>query len=123
MEKITWKVDGMTCSNCALSIHKLLEKKGLNDVKVNPIDGVVHFEWQEAQTLESIKKDIAGLGYKVINESQSNTTSISISPNPTNNFAKITSSVNIDEIEISNLVGEIIFCTRKWKQNFIFNFF
>lgn len=72
MEKITWKVDGMTCSNCALSIHKLLEKKGLNDVKVNPIDGVVHFEWQEAQTLESIKKDIAGLGYQVINESQPN---------------------------------------------------
>ena len=28
MEKVTWKVDGMTCANCALTINKFLEKQG-----------------------------------------------------------------------------------------------
>ncbi len=70
MEKITWKVDGMTCSNCALSINKLLEKKGLVNIKVNPIDGIVHFDWDHKPSLESIKNDIAGLGYAVKDDEQ-----------------------------------------------------
>ena len=35
MEKIEWKVDGMTCTNCALTINRYLDKQGLKDVKVN----------------------------------------------------------------------------------------
>ena len=35
MEKIAWKVEGMTCSNCALSVTKFLQKQGMDEVKVN----------------------------------------------------------------------------------------
>lgn len=69
MEKIEWKVEGMTCTNCALTINKYLEKEGLNDVKVNFIGGEVSFEMNGNKTKEDISKGIAGLGYKVVNES------------------------------------------------------
>ena len=69
-EKIAWKVEGMTCSNCALTISKYLSKEGFKDVSINVIDGDLSFmpgendpdSYQE----EKIKKGIEGLGYKVI---------------------------------------------------------
>ena len=65
-EKIEWKVEGMTCSNCALTISKYLKKEGLKDVSINLIDGDVSFEPGENGKQEKIKKGIEGLGYKVI---------------------------------------------------------
>src|SRR4029078_2185466 len=67
MEKVEWKIDGMTCSNCALTISKYLNKQGLSDVKVNVIDGDVSFETHREISEEKIKKGIEGLGYRVIN--------------------------------------------------------
>ncbi len=34
-EIIEMRVDGMDCNNCAMSIHRFLERKGLTDVLVN----------------------------------------------------------------------------------------
>lgn len=68
MEKIDWKVEGMTCTNCALSINRYLEKEGLKDVKVSFIGGEVSFELNGKHTKEEITKGIADLGYKVVNE-------------------------------------------------------
>lgn len=65
MEKVQWKVEGMTCANCALTIHKYLEKEGLKDVKVNAIGGDVSFELNGGQTTEQLAKGIAALGYTV----------------------------------------------------------
>ncbi|HEV8508087.1 MAG TPA: cation-translocating P-type ATPase [Chitinophagaceae bacterium] len=65
MEKVQWKVEGMTCSNCALTIHKFLEKQGLKDVKVNAIGGDVSFEMTDARTKEELAKGIKDLGYRV----------------------------------------------------------
>jgi Cu+-exporting ATPase len=70
MEKVDWKVEGMTCTNCALTINRYLEKEGLKDVKVNFIGGEVSFELNENKTKEELTKGIADLGYKVINEQQ-----------------------------------------------------
>jgi len=70
MEKVNWKVEGMTCTNCALSINRYLEKEGLKDVKVNFIGGEVSFELNGNKTKEELTKGIADLGYKVINEQQ-----------------------------------------------------
>ena len=67
MENVQWKVDGMTCSNCALTIHKYLENKGLKNVKVNPIAGDVSFEMNGNSNTQKIAKGIKDLGYKVIN--------------------------------------------------------
>ena len=70
MEKVDWKVEGMTCTNCALTINRYLEKEGLKDVNVNFIGGEVSFELNGNKSKEEITKGIADLGYKVINEQQ-----------------------------------------------------
>ncbi|HKP32238.1 MAG TPA: cation-translocating P-type ATPase [Chitinophagaceae bacterium] len=67
MDKVKLKVEGMTCANCALSISKYLEKEGLKNIKVNPINGQVSFEVGENNFEEKkISKGIDGLGYKVV---------------------------------------------------------
>ena len=59
----------MTCSNCALSVSKVLEKQGMQHISVNPINGDVAFETDEANGhLEKAKKNIELLGYKVAAE-------------------------------------------------------
>jgi len=65
MEKVQWKVDGMDCSNCALTIHKYLEKEGVKNVKVNFASGDVLFDLTDLESKEKIAKGIEGLGYKV----------------------------------------------------------
>jgi Cu+-exporting ATPase len=68
MEKVEWKVDGMDCTNCALTISKYLNKEGLKNVKVNFIGGDVSFELNESNSQEHLAKGIANLGYKVVNK-------------------------------------------------------
>jgi P-type Cu+ transporter len=70
MEKVEWKVEGMDCTNCALTISKYLNKEGLKEVKVNFIGGDVSFEMNGGATKETIAKGIEDLGYKVTNEEQ-----------------------------------------------------
>ena len=66
MEKVNWKVDGMTCSNCALSVNKVLQKQGMEQISVNPISGDVVFATALANgNVEKAKKNIELLGYKV----------------------------------------------------------
>jgi len=72
MEKIHWKVEGMTCANCALTINKYLEKKGMQNIKINPIDGDVSFEQVEKTPKDILKKDIHDLGYEVVDEYKQN---------------------------------------------------
>lgn len=58
----------MTCTNCALTVTKYLEKEGMQNVKVNPIDGEVHFDskdWNEASS-QKLNKGINALGYTVM---------------------------------------------------------
>ena len=64
MEKISWKVEGMHCANCALTINKYLQNKGAKNVTVNAIDGDVSFEVEKEKPKE-IAKGIEGLGYKI----------------------------------------------------------
>ncbi|KYP16440.1 cation-translocating P-type ATPase [Flavihumibacter sp. CACIAM 22H1] len=70
MESINWKVEGMTCSNCALSVTRYLEKEGMQNVKVNPIDGDVHFEVValNKDKQAALAKGISSLGYLVVEE-------------------------------------------------------
>jgi P-type Cu+ transporter len=65
MEKIHWKVEGMTCANCALTINKYLQKERQRNIKVNPIDGDVHFELVDGTETDRIRKGIEDLGYHV----------------------------------------------------------
>ncbi|HEX6915035.1 MAG TPA: cation-translocating P-type ATPase [Chitinophagaceae bacterium] len=65
MEKVNWQVEGMSCTNCALSIHKYLEEEGVKNIKVNFIGGEVSFELNGNKSREEIQKGIRSLGYQV----------------------------------------------------------
>ena len=71
MEKVNWKVEGMTCSNCALTISKYLQQEGLQQVKVNLINGDVAFELNGENNKQKIQKGIESLGYTVKADSPS----------------------------------------------------
>lgn len=66
MEKVAWRVEGMDCNTCALHIHKYLEKKGMQDVKVNYATGHVSFENPGSQAEQTLAKGIQDLGYEVV---------------------------------------------------------
>ncbi len=65
MESVQWKVDGMSCTNCALSIHKYLESEGVKEPKVSFMEGEVQFELPFEGSESKLKKGISSLGYKV----------------------------------------------------------
>ena len=66
MEKLNWKIEGMSCTNCALTIDKYLTGKGMQDVKVNFIGGDVSFQIIDNLPKQEIVKGIEALGYHVI---------------------------------------------------------
>jgi Cu+-exporting ATPase len=61
-------VTGMHCNNCALSIHKLLEKKGLNNILVDFAGEEVKFSNDTNTQLPEIIKSIEQLGFKVVDD-------------------------------------------------------
>lgn len=65
MEKVQWKVDGMDCTNCAITIRRYLEKKGMTDVKVNFGTGDVAFVANEAVDEKALATGVRELGYEV----------------------------------------------------------
>ena len=71
MEKVEWKVEGMDCTNCALTITRFLQKEGLKDVRVNFIGGDLSFETSGSIAKESIARGIEDLGYHVVDKPQS----------------------------------------------------
>lgn len=64
-ELVELQVSGMHCNNCALSVHKLLEKKGLHDIYVDFANDEVKYKTTDIESTPSIIKEIEGLGYKV----------------------------------------------------------
>ncbi|MEY4629410.1 MAG: hypothetical protein RLZZ595_1736 [Bacteroidota bacterium] len=73
MENVKWKVEGMTCANCALTINKYLDKKGMQNIRVNPIDGEVSFEIIEGAAPKELINGINNLGYHVVDEQTGDT--------------------------------------------------
>ena len=68
MATINWKVEGMSCATCALTIGKYLEKGGSQNVKVSLASGDVSFEAGEAIDPQQLQKGIQDLGYTVVKE-------------------------------------------------------
>ncbi|NCI45515.1 heavy metal translocating P-type ATPase [Sediminibacterium soli] len=69
MEKVNWKIQGMSCTNCALTIDKYLQQKGMQDVKVNFIGGNVSFDLPADHAAHEIAEGIESLGYQVVGHS------------------------------------------------------
>ena len=61
MEKVQWKVEGMDCTNCALTIRRYLEKEGMKEVKVNFATGDVSFDMNGNATTEKLATGIKDL--------------------------------------------------------------
>ena len=70
MENVQWKVEGMDCASCALTIHKYLEKQGMKDVKVNSVSGDVSFQMNGNAVTEKLVRGLDDLGYHVANQQQ-----------------------------------------------------
>ena len=66
--QIELNVEGMTCSNCALSITRYLERKCMESVDVNFSTSEVTFKVKDKKILPDIIKGIEGIGYKVLTE-------------------------------------------------------
>lgn len=59
------QVSGMHCNNCALSVHRMLEKNGMHDIYVDFANEEVKFRTEDAGITPLIVKNIEGLGYRV----------------------------------------------------------
>src|SRR5689334_803838 len=70
MEKVQWKVEGMDCTNCALTIRRYLEKEGMKEVKVNFGTGDVAFDMNGNITAEKLATGIKDLGYTVVSDNE-----------------------------------------------------
>ncbi|MEN0003966.1 MAG: cation-translocating P-type ATPase [Bacteroidota bacterium] len=66
-DRVELTVDGMTCSNCAASLQRFLERKGLEQVYVNFQTKEVRFEeGKQGLDIEIIKRGIHKLGFQVV---------------------------------------------------------
>jgi len=65
---IELNVTGMHCNNCAMSVHKLLEKRGLHNIWVNFASEEVKFSTADNSKLPEVIKDIENLGFRVIDD-------------------------------------------------------
>ena len=74
METINWKIEGMSCSTCALTICKFLEKKGGRNIKVSLASGDVSFDATVELDRGQLQKGIHDLGYTVVKEEAPGTT-------------------------------------------------
>ncbi|TAF52895.1 MAG: cadmium-translocating P-type ATPase [Sphingobacteriia bacterium] len=68
---INWQVKGMSCTNCALTLEKYLQEKGMSAVKVNFMGGELGFENRIGLSPDALKKGIRDLGYQVVEEETS----------------------------------------------------
>lgn len=71
-------VEGMTCGNCALTISRLLEKKGAKNISANAASGEVSFTIVEETPVENMYSAIDDLGYKVVRESDAAAGNVSV---------------------------------------------
>ncbi|WP_295654420.1 cation-translocating P-type ATPase [uncultured Mucilaginibacter sp.] len=69
---IELNVTGMHCNNCAISVHRLLEKKGLHDIHVDFAGEEVKFTTSDESVLPEVIKGIEGLGYHVVEDMANN---------------------------------------------------
>lgn len=65
-ELVELNVEGMTCTNCAATVRRKLEKDGMADINVDFASGEVTFKNPTELTVEQITERIDDLGYKVV---------------------------------------------------------
>ena len=69
-QPIELKIEGMTCTNCALGVQKYLQKQGLENASVNFANAEATFLPNPDVPLQKIVKGIEQLGYQVVQADQ-----------------------------------------------------
>jgi Cu+-exporting ATPase len=68
---LNWKVEGMTCANCALTITNYLKKEGATHIQVNPVSNEMSCDiTTDDHSLHQLRNGIEQLGYRVVNEDE-----------------------------------------------------
>lgn len=70
LEEVGLVVEGMTCVNCARSVERFLERRGLDDISVDFSEGSVGFLMAATEDLEQIIDGIENLGFQVLGEQE-----------------------------------------------------
>ncbi len=65
---VAYKVEGMSCTNCALGIQRALEREGFHNVNADFTSGEVRLEVADESRLPMAIKRIESLGYEVKQE-------------------------------------------------------
>ena len=71
-KKVILNVEGMSCSSCATTVSRYLEKEGLKDVNVNFTTGESVFTIENENKIPLIIKGINSLGYHVVEHKHEN---------------------------------------------------
>jgi Cu+-exporting ATPase len=67
-ELVELNVTGMHCNNCAMSIHRLLEKKGMQNILVDFAGEEVKFSIANQAVIPEVITAIEGLGFHVVDD-------------------------------------------------------
>jgi Cu+-exporting ATPase len=79
MQSATLSIGGMTCAACAGRIEKTVQKlEGVNTATVNLASEKLFVEYQDTQTLTSVKNAVVKIGYQVLDKPHGNTVTIPI---------------------------------------------
>ncbi len=65
VKPVAWRIEGMTCTNCALGVERALQKDGFEGVSVDFASGEVRLGAADDSRLPMAKRRIESLGYKV----------------------------------------------------------
>lgn len=63
---IELQVEGMTCTNCAATVKRKLERDGMQDIQVDFASGEVRFRNPTGLSVNEVIGHIDELGYKVL---------------------------------------------------------
>ncbi|MDR3716899.1 MAG: cation-translocating P-type ATPase [Puia sp.] len=66
MTPVNWKIEGMSCANCVLTIRHYLERQGAQNIKISLAGGDLSFDNDDRQDEQQLQKGIQGLGYTVM---------------------------------------------------------
>ena len=67
MEKLSFKIRGMSCAHCERNLTNAMEDLGVRVIRVSAKEGIADFEHDCSKvTADAIKAEIADLGYEVI---------------------------------------------------------
>ena len=63
MINYSWKVNGITCATCALSINSYLSQQGAKNIKVDFINSEIYCTVEQKEQIIELEKGVAALGY------------------------------------------------------------